>query len=64
MDRNAAKVLKRCETDSIALENCLAPIREWTDKEGSQSNRRKRWVALSIRRDRRLVVSGGLPWHR
>jgi hypothetical protein len=49
VDRDAVNCCERYETDSIELKKCLAIIREWTDKEGSQSNRRKRWVALGIR---------------
>src|SRR6266850_3005728 len=33
VDRDAVKFLKRCETDSIKLENCPAYIREWIERE-------------------------------
>ena len=37
MDRNAAKGLKRCETDSIALENCLALSTSGLTKKGAKA---------------------------
>jgi anti-anti-sigma regulatory factor len=33
VDRAAVKFLERCETDSIALRNCPAYIREWITRE-------------------------------
>jgi hypothetical protein len=44
------KFYERCKTDSVEPKKCLAYVREWTDKERSQRNWRKPWVALSIRR--------------
>jgi hypothetical protein len=49
VDRDAVKFVERCETDRVELKKCLAYVRDWTDKERSQSNRRKRWVTLNIR---------------
>ena len=33
VDRDAVKVLERCEKDNIKLENCPAYIREWIERE-------------------------------
>jgi hypothetical protein len=41
VDRDAVKFLARCEVDSIEIKNCPAYIREWIEKEGGPSNRRK-----------------------
>jgi anti-anti-sigma regulatory factor len=33
VDREAVRLLLRCETDSIKLKNCPAYIREWIERE-------------------------------
>ena len=32
-DRDAVKFLRGCEADGMKLENCLAYVREWMDRE-------------------------------
>jgi hypothetical protein len=49
VDQDAVKFAERYETDRVELKKCLAYVRDWTDKERSQSNRRKRWVTVNIR---------------
>jgi anti-anti-sigma regulatory factor len=33
VDRDAVKFLRGCEADGMKLENCLAYVREWMDRE-------------------------------
>jgi len=42
VDRDAVKFLKRCEADSVQLENCPAYIREWIEREKGRMGRRRR----------------------
>jgi anti-anti-sigma regulatory factor len=42
VDRNAVKFLKRCEAESVRLENCPAYIREWIEREKARPGRGKR----------------------
>lgn len=42
VDREAVKFLALCETESIALQNCPAYIREWIERESGARNLRKR----------------------
>jgi len=42
VDREAVKLLKQCEVDSIELENCPLYIREWVQRERGRNSRRRR----------------------
>jgi anti-anti-sigma regulatory factor len=37
LDRDAVRLLKSCEAESIKLKNCPAYIREWITREGTES---------------------------
>jgi anti-anti-sigma regulatory factor len=41
VDRDAVRFLARCEAKGIKLENCPPYIREWIEREGNGSTRRK-----------------------
>lgn len=41
VNQDGVKFLKRCEADSITLDNCPSYIRRWIDREGGRHSRQE-----------------------